>query len=47
MNYKELFVYFITEREDIRFLKEAGFDKPWTDRTSRIVSASFQNTVNY
>lgn len=31
MNYKELFVYFITEREDIRVLKEAGFDKPWTD----------------
>lgn len=31
MNYKDLFVYFITEREDIRILKEAGFDKPWTD----------------
>lgn len=42
MNYKELFVYFITEREDIRILKEAGFDKPWTD-DSLLATTRFTN----
>lgn len=42
MDYKELFVYFITEREDIRILKEAGFDKPWTD-DSLLATTRFTN----
>lgn len=42
MNYKELFVYFITEREDIRILKEAGFEKPWTD-DSLLATTRFTN----
>ena len=42
MDYKELFVYFITERENIRILKEAGFDKPWTDDTL-LATARFTN----
>lgn len=42
MNYKELFVYFITEREDIRILKDAGFEKPWTD-DSLLATTRFTN----
>lgn len=42
MDYKKLFVYFITEREDIRILKDAGFDKPWTD-DSLLATTRFTN----
>lgn len=31
MTNKELFVYFIKEREDIRIMREMGFPYPWTD----------------
>lgn len=47
MDYKNLFVYFIIEREDIRLLKEAGFDKPWTDdnllATTRFTNINREN----